>query len=98
MQPVSVRPVVETGGVELGTLDMREWRTTIDAIDGLVAHTIEDGFFAVEAEREVIIVETFDDGRELVESVSPPAARAAAGFVSLARCRCRSRALRSSPA
>jgi hypothetical protein len=69
-QPVSARPVVETGGVKLGTLDTREWRTTIDAVDGVVTETIDDGFFALEAESEFIVIDTFDDGRELVESVS----------------------------
>ena len=69
-QPISARPMVEAGGLQLGTLDMREWRTTIDAVDALVAETIDDGLFALEAESSFIVTDTFDDGPELVESVS----------------------------
>ena len=69
-QPVSARPMVEAGGVQLGTLDMRAWRATIDAVDALVAETIDDGLFALEAESSFIVTDTFDDGPELVESVS----------------------------
>ena len=69
-QPVSARPRVEAGGRQLGTLDMREWRVTIDAIDGLVAETIDAGLFARESARSFIVADTFDDGSELVESVS----------------------------
>ena len=69
-QPISARPMVEAGGLQLGTLDMREWRTTIDAVDALVAETIDDGLFVLEAERSFMVTDTFDDGRELVESVS----------------------------
>jgi hypothetical protein len=69
-QPVSARPMVEGGGLRLGTLDMREWRTTIEAVDGLVAETIDAGLFALEAESSFVVTDTFDDGQELVESVS----------------------------
>jgi hypothetical protein len=69
-QPVSARPSVEAGGVELGTLDMREWRGTIDAVDRLVAETIDDGFFALQAQSEFVVTDAFDDGPEMVESVS----------------------------
>jgi hypothetical protein len=69
-QPVSARPSVEGGGVELGTLDMREWRRTIDAVDRLVAQTIDDGFFALQAESEFVVTDAFDDGPEMVETVS----------------------------
>jgi hypothetical protein len=69
-QPVSARPMVEAGGHRLGTLDMREWRATIDAVDALVAETIDDGLFALEAASSFIVIDTFDDGPELVEAVS----------------------------
>ena len=69
-QPVSARPMVEAGGLQLGTLDMREWRTTIEAVDGLFAETIDDGLFALEAESSFMVADTFDDGPELIESVS----------------------------
>jgi hypothetical protein len=69
-QPVSARPSVEAGGVELGTLDMHEWRGTIDAVDRLVAETIDDGLFALQAESEFVVTDAFDDAPEMVESVS----------------------------
>jgi len=69
-QPLSARPPVEADGIELGTLDMREWLTTIDAVDGLVAETIDDGLFALDAERRLIVTDTSDNGPELVKAVS----------------------------
>jgi hypothetical protein len=69
-QPVSARPTVEAGGLQLGRLDMREWGTTIDAVDALVAETIDAGLFARESASSFIVADTFDDGSELVESVS----------------------------
>jgi hypothetical protein len=36
----------------------------------LVAETIDDRLFAVEAQSSFIVIDTFDDGPELVESVS----------------------------
>jgi hypothetical protein len=56
-QPVSARPTVEAGGRQLGTLDMREWRVTIDAVDALVAETIGAGLFAMEVERCFTVAE-----------------------------------------
>jgi hypothetical protein len=69
-QPVSARPPVEADGVQLGTLDMREWRTTIDAVDRLVAEAIDAGLFALEDERTFLVTDTADDGRALVDEVT----------------------------
>jgi hypothetical protein len=69
-QPVSARPPVEAGGRELGTLDMREWRMTIDAVDRLAAQTLDDGLFAMEMERCFIVADISDDGPALVTAVS----------------------------
>jgi len=69
-QPISARPRVEGSGVALGTLDMRAWRATIDAVDRLTAETIDDGLFALDAERPFIVTDTCDDDREFVEEVS----------------------------
>jgi hypothetical protein len=69
MQPVAPRPPVEGDGVRLGSLDMREWRVTVDAVAESVDRTIADGLFRQEAERHYEVLETFDDGRELVEEV-----------------------------
>jgi hypothetical protein len=48
-QPISARPPVEADGIALGTLDMRAWRRTVDAVDRLVAETIDVGLFSVES-------------------------------------------------
>jgi hypothetical protein len=69
MQPVGPRPPVESNGQRLGSLDMREWRVTIDHVAALVDETIAKGLFAEEAERRYDILETFDDGKELVKTV-----------------------------
>ena len=69
MQPVGLRPPVELNGERLGSLDMREWRVTIDHVAALVDETIADGLFVEEAERRYDLLETFHDGKELVETV-----------------------------
>ena len=68
-QPVSARPPVEADGIELGTLDMRAWRRTVDAVDRLVAETIDVGLFSVESERCFTVADTADDGPGLVDTV-----------------------------
>jgi hypothetical protein len=69
-QPVSARPAVEAGGAVLGTLDMSDWRATIDAVDRRVDEVIDEGLFAVDAERRFVVTDTYDSGAELVEAVS----------------------------
>jgi hypothetical protein len=68
-QPISARPPVEADGIELGTLDMRAWRRTVDAVDRLVAETIDVGLFSVESERRFTVADTADDGHGLVDTV-----------------------------
>jgi hypothetical protein len=68
-QPISARPPVEADGIELGTLDMRAWRRTVDAVDRLVAETIDVGLFSVESERRFTVADTADDGPGLVDTV-----------------------------
>ncbi len=69
-QPVSPRPPVEAAERELGTLDMRPWRRTVDAVDRLVAQTIEDGLYVLDGQHRFVVADTFDNGAELVETVS----------------------------
>ena len=69
-QPVSARPPVQAGSRRLGTLDMREWRKTIEAVDELVARTIDDGLYVTVDEHRFLVTDTFESGRELVETVS----------------------------
>ncbi len=69
-QPVSARPLVQAGRRRLGTLDMREWRETIEAVDELVARAIDDGLYVIEDEHRFSVTDAFESGRELVETVS----------------------------
>jgi hypothetical protein len=69
MQPIGPRPPVEVDGRALGSLDMREWRGTVNAVTALVDQTLSDGLFREEGRRDYDVLETFDDGRELVETV-----------------------------
>ena len=69
-QPVSARPPVATDGVILGTLDMREWLHTIQAVDELLAETIEDGLYELRHESRFIVTDSFDSGPECFETVS----------------------------
>jgi hypothetical protein len=69
-QPVSPRPPVMGRDGRLGTLDMREWRRTIDAVDARIAEAIDAGLFAVDAERSCVVSDEFDSGAEFVEVVS----------------------------
>jgi hypothetical protein len=68
-QPVSPRPTVECGDGPLGTLDMRDWARTIDAVDGRILAVIDDGLFAPVDERSCVVVDEFDSGAEFVEVV-----------------------------
>ena len=68
-QPVSAHPPVEAGGIELGTLDMREWQRTVAAGDRIAAGTIGGGLFSVAAERRFVVADTDDDGPAFVETV-----------------------------
>jgi hypothetical protein len=69
-QPISPRPVVESDASRLGTLDMRDWRTTIDAVEHEVRRALGEGLFTLEEERSLVVIETFDNGPELVDTVS----------------------------
>lgn len=48
---------------------MREWRKTIDAVDGRIAEAIDGGLFAVEGEHMIEVVEQLDSGAEFIEVV-----------------------------
>jgi hypothetical protein len=86
-QPVSPEPPVEAVDGNLGSLDMREWRATIDAVDERIAEAIGLGLFALESEHVITVPDEFDSGAEFIEVVSawrgtrippPVAARATA--------------------
>jgi hypothetical protein len=69
MQPVARRPPVAADGVRLGSLDMREWRLIVDQVAESVDETIDAGLFAEEKARQYEVLETFDDGKEFVDTV-----------------------------
>jgi hypothetical protein len=69
-QPVSGRPpVAAADGVTLGTLDMREWLETIQAVDELLAETIGADLYELQHESQFVVADTFDNGRECLETV-----------------------------
>jgi hypothetical protein len=69
-QPVSAEPPVEARDGRLGTLDMRDWARTIDAVDGAILEAVADGLFAHEGEWSCVVPDEFDSGDEFVEIVS----------------------------
>jgi hypothetical protein len=68
-QPVSARPPVAADGVTLGTLDMRAWLDTIQAVDELAAETISAGLYELEHESRLLVTDTYDNGPECLETV-----------------------------
>jgi hypothetical protein len=68
-QPVSAGPAVEAAGGRLGALDMREWLGTIEAVDELVAQTVDDGLYWIGGERRFIVTDAWDSGAECVATV-----------------------------
>jgi hypothetical protein len=68
-QPVSSHPPVEAESRELGTLDMREWGRTIEAIDGRFDAAFHEGLFALDGERSFVVTESFDDATEMLTTV-----------------------------
>jgi hypothetical protein len=69
-QPVVSEPIVEARGEQLGTLDMRDWRATIEAVDARIAEAVADGLFSVDDERWCLVADEFDTGAEFLEVVS----------------------------
>jgi len=61
-QPISAHPRVAVNDAELGTLDMREWVETIQAVDERVNETIAADLYELRDERELLVTSTFDDG------------------------------------
>jgi hypothetical protein len=68
-QPVSARSPVAADGVPLGTLDMRAWHDTIQAVDELIAETIGAGLYELRHESRFVVTDTYDDGPECLEIV-----------------------------
>jgi hypothetical protein len=68
-QPVSARPPVGADGVTLGTLDMRDWLETIQAVDALVAETVSAGLYELQHESRFVVTDVYDNGLECLEIV-----------------------------
>jgi hypothetical protein len=68
-QPVSPDSRVEAADGGVGSLDMREWRATIDAVDARTAEAIRLGLFSVESEHTITVPDEFDSGDELIQVV-----------------------------
>jgi len=68
-QPVSARPPVAADGVTLGTLDMRDWLDTIQAVDEHFAETIDAGLYELQHESRFVVTDTYDSGPECLETV-----------------------------
>jgi hypothetical protein len=69
-QPLSPRPLVQAGTHRLGTLDMREWRRTIDAVDSRIDQAIAEGLFDHDGQRSCVVADEFDDGAEFADVVA----------------------------
>jgi hypothetical protein len=69
-QPVSASPPVASDGGALGSLDMRDWLTTIHAVDDHVAESIAAGLYEPEHESRFVVTDTYDDGPECLDIVS----------------------------
>jgi hypothetical protein len=68
-QPVSARPPIAADGITLGTLDMREWLDTIQAVDECFAETIGAGLYELQHESRFVVTDSYDDGAECLEIV-----------------------------
>jgi hypothetical protein len=69
-QPVSPDPLVSSVGSPLGRADMSEWLQTIEAVDALIARSVDAGLFSVEAERRFVVTDTWDSGPECAETIA----------------------------
>jgi hypothetical protein len=69
-QPVSPDPLVFSAGSPLGRVDMREWLRTIEAVDALVARSVDAGLFSIEAERTFVVTDSWDSGPECAETIA----------------------------
>jgi hypothetical protein len=69
-QPVSPRPTVTAGGVELGTGDMRQWVATVHHLDDRAAEMIRNGCFRLAREDRFMVTDSFSSGPECLETMT----------------------------
>lgn len=63
-QPIASHLRVTANGAALGTVDMRAWIETIQAVDERIDETIATGLYEPVAERNLVVASMFDDGPE----------------------------------
>jgi hypothetical protein len=68
-QPISASPPMASEAGDLGSLDMRDWLDTIDAVDERFAETIAAGLYELQDESWFVVSDTFDSGPECLEVV-----------------------------
>ena len=68
-QPLSPAPPVEVDGRAVGTLDMRAWAATIDAVDRRTQQVVADGLLGLEHEERLVVTDLYDSGPEFLELV-----------------------------
>jgi hypothetical protein len=68
-QPLSPRPEVFAAGERIGSLDMRDWARTIASVDAEIERAFAAGLFALEAERRIVVTDSFDSGVECLGEV-----------------------------
>ena len=49
---------------------MRDWLRTVEAVDALLAQTVDAGLFAVEGEQRFIVTDEWDSGAESAEMIA----------------------------
>jgi hypothetical protein len=69
-QPVSPDAPVAAAGRPLGRIDMREWLRTIEAVDALVAQSVEAGLYSIEREQRFFVTDSWDSGSECAETIA----------------------------
>ena len=69
-QPVSPRPQVTANGIELGTVDMRQWIKTVRRLDRRAASMIDDGHYRLLCEERFMVTDSFSSGAECLAIVS----------------------------
>jgi hypothetical protein len=68
-QPVSARPTVSAGDVEVGAVDMRQWITTITRLDTRASEAFRVGLYRLALEERFVVADSFTNGRECAEIV-----------------------------
>ena len=69
-QPVSPDPPIAAAGRPLGRIDMHDWLETIDAVDALIAQSLDAGLYSIEREQHFIVTDSWDSGAECVDTIA----------------------------